>query len=34
MGYMKFPPLCLVIHKSNFNNYKIVKNTSSMKQNN
>ena len=26
--------LCLVIHKSNFNNYKIVKNTSSMKQNN
>ena len=26
--------LCLVIHKSNFNKYKIVKNTGSMKQNN
>ena len=31
---MCFSDLCLVIHKSNFNNYKIVKNTSSMKQNN
>ena len=29
-----FSDLCLVIHKSNFGNYKIVKNTSSMKQNN
>ena len=29
-----FSDLCLVIHKSNFSNYKIAKNTSSMKQNN
>ena len=26
--------MCLIIRKSNFNNYKIVKNTSSVKQNN